>query len=102
MLSNLSQVKKKIKGKREMTTGTKKKRNVVKGRRRLVQKQEFELVTELHDNNVVDVDMDDSDMDNYQSELEMTEIERECENALVEDGVRIIVLLYIMNEIYFI
>ena len=85
-----------------MTTGTKYKRNVVKGRRRVISKQEFGLVTEVHDNDVVDVDMDNSDMDNYYSELDMTEIEQECENALVEDGVRIIVLLCIMNAIYFI
>ena len=86
MLFNLSQVKKKIKGKRVMTTGTKYKRNVVKGRKRVILKQEFGLVTEVHDNDVVDVDMDDLDMDNYYSELDMTEIKRECENALAEDG----------------
>ena len=86
MLFNLSQVKTQIKGKRAMTTGTKEKRNVVKGRRCVILKQEFELVTELHDNDVVDVDMDDSDMDNYYSELDMTEIEQECEHDLVEDG----------------
>ena len=102
MVFNLSQVKKKIKGKRVMTTGTKYKRNVVKGWRRVILKKEFELVTELHDNDVVDVDMDDSDMDNYYLELEMTEIKQECKNSLVDDGVRIIVLLCIMNAIYFV
>ena len=75
---------------------------MVKGRRRVISKQEFELVTELHDKNFVDVDMDDSDMYNYYLELDMTEIEREYKNALVEYGVRIIVLLCIMNAIYFI
>ena len=50
----------------------------------------------------MDIDLDDSDMDNYYSELDMTEIEQECKNALVEGGVRIIVLLCIMNDIYFI
>ena len=65
-----------MKGKRVMTTGTKYKRNVVKGRQRVISKQEFGLVTEVHYNDVMDVDMDDSDMDNYYSELDMTEIEQ--------------------------